>query len=61
MGQYTHKGQNTYKCGNRVPKSDDGPGSPNVTVTLTIDGELLMIHVVNIIIYTYVYMFHYNI
>ena len=49
-------GQNTYKCGNRVSKSDDGPGSPNVAVTLTIDGELSMIHVVNIIIYTYVYV-----
>ena len=42
-----------YTCGNREGESDDGPGSPNVDVTLTVKSELI-IHVVNIIIYTYV-------
>ena len=43
----------TYTCGNIEGESDDGPGSPNVDVTLTIEGEL-MICVVIIIIYSYV-------
>ena len=48
----------TYKCGNRKGETqgesnNNGPGSPNADVTLTIEGELI-IHVVNIIIYSYV-------
>ena len=37
----------TYTCGNRDGESNDGPGSPNVDVTLTIEGDF-MIHVVSI-------------
>ena len=48
----------TYKCGNGNGKSNDRPGSPNVDVTLTIKGEL-MIHVV-IIIYSYVCILCFN-
>ena len=49
---FTESYNGTYTCGNRDGQSNDGPGSPNVDVTLTIDGEL-MILVVNIIIYSY--------
>ena len=35
----------TYKCGNRNGENDDGPGSPNVDVTLTIEGEVMIITV----------------
>ena len=42
---FTDSYDGTYICGNRVGESDDGPGSPNVAVTLTIEGEV-MIHVV---------------
>ena len=33
----------TYKCGNRQGESDNGPGSPNVDVTLTIEGEVMIV------------------
>ena len=50
---FTESYNGTYTCGNREGQSNNGPGSPKVTVTLTIEGEL-MIHVINIIIYSYV-------
>ena len=37
----------TYTCGNRVGESDGGPGLPNVAVTLTIEGEVMIDVVVN--------------
>ena len=48
---FTNSYDGTYKCGNRKGESDDGPGLPNIYVTLV--GEL-MIYAVNIIIYSYV-------
>ena len=38
----------TYKCGNRRGQTDDGPGSPNVSVTLTIKGKLMIITISNL-------------
>ena len=32
----------TYKCGNRDGESGDGPGSPNVNVILTIEGDIIV-------------------
>ena len=49
---FTDSYDGTYKCGNRQSESDGRPGSPKVNVTLTIEGKLI-VHVVNIIIYSY--------
>ena len=39
---FTNSYNGTYKCGNKKGQSNDGPGSPNVAVTLTIEGDIIV-------------------